>query len=141
MRIVADTNVLVSARLVLVGIPAQIFRRIGTFEHLTSPEILAETRKVLQRRHITKRYHLTAEDIHTYLDHLREISIVVEPTTTPTVIEDDPTDDKFLAVAEAGGANHIISGDPHLTRLGAYHGITILTPAQFLELLKSREER
>jgi len=36
MKIIADTNVLVSVRIVPVGKPAAIFRQIALFEHVTS---------------------------------------------------------------------------------------------------------
>ena len=47
MKVVLDTNVLVSALIVKTGKPAQILRRIESFELLLTPEILAETERVL----------------------------------------------------------------------------------------------
>ena len=44
----------------------------------------------------------------------------------------DPRDDKFLDVALAGEAAAIISGDKDLLVLTPWHGIPILTPAEFL---------
>ncbi|MEW5986854.1 MAG: putative toxin-antitoxin system toxin component, PIN family [Chloroflexota bacterium] len=140
MKVVIDTNVLVSARIGPLGKPAQIMKRVGTFEHLTSSEILAEAKEVLHRRHIQRRYHLSAEDINTYLNRLQDVSTILDPSTAVAVIKDDPDDNIFLAVAIEGGADYIVSGDLHLIRLGKYEGIPILTPARFLELLMGLEE-
>ena len=49
-----------------------------------------------------------------------------------SVVQDDPDDDKFLALAIASGVEYIISGDKHLLHLGAYENIQIMTPASFL---------
>ena len=46
---------------------------------------------------------------------------------------DDPDDDKFLAVAIAGDAETIISGNKHLLDVNGYAGIEILRPAEFIE--------
>ncbi len=58
---------------------------------------------------------------------------VVKSIPGPSIIKKDPDDDNFIRCAEAGNANIIISGDNHLLALKSYHGITILTPTQFLE--------
>ena len=135
MKVIADTNVLVSARIVPVGTSAAIFRQIALFEHVTSPEILAETEQVLHRKHIRQRYHLGAEDITQYIALLRDVSTVIEPTEHVTVVHADPDDDKVLSLAKEVQADYIVSGDPHLTDLGEWAGIAIVTPAQFVVIL------
>ena len=52
-----------------------------------------------------------------------------------TGIAPDPDDDKFLALAQAGGAHWIIPGDSHLLTVGTYAGIPISSPAVFLASL------
>jgi predicted nucleic acid-binding protein len=44
----------------------------------------------------------------------------------------DATDDKFLELAVAGGADAIVSGDADLLALDPFRGIPILTPAKFV---------
>jgi putative PIN family toxin of toxin-antitoxin system len=46
----------------------------------------------------------------------------------------DPRDDKFLEVAVHGRADAIITGDKDLLELHPFHGIAILTPADYLNL-------
>jgi predicted nucleic acid-binding protein len=56
MRAVFDTNVLVSAYIVKKGVPAQILSRVDEFALVLSPFVIAETRMVLARRRIRKKY-------------------------------------------------------------------------------------
>ncbi len=51
------------------------------------------------------------------------------------VIADDPDDNAVLACAIEGHAAYVVTGDGHLMSLGAYEGIPIVTPAQFLRAL------
>ena len=55
------------------------------------------------------------------------------------VVDADPDDNKFVAVAVASRAEAIISGDGHLLELGSNCDITILTPAQFLDNVWKRQ--
>lgn len=138
MKVVLDTNILVSALIVKAGKPAQILRCIESFELLITQEILAETERVLNYRRIRKRYRLSDQDVSTYIDRLTEVGTVLQINARVEVIEDDPDDDKFLALAKEAEADYIVSGDAHLTALSEYEGASILTPNQFLEVLKSK---
>ncbi len=48
----------------------------------------------------------------------------------------DPDDDKFLACAEAAGADVIVSGDAHLLSLKKYKGCPIMTTEKFLKMFR-----
>ena len=61
---------------------------------------------------------------------------MVEVTGQVTVIEKDPSDNKFLACAVEAKADYIVSGDLHLTELETFEGILIIIPRAFLELLE-----
>lgn len=52
------------------------------------------------------------------------------------IIEQDPDDDIVLEVAEDGVADYIVSGDPHLLRLGNFQGIPIVSVSQMLGILR-----
>ncbi len=135
MKIVVDTNVLVSALIKPSGAPAQLLSYDGSFDLVTTEEILAELERVLHYTRIQKRYHLNDGLIAAYVNQVRDASEVIEVESNIKVVEKDPDDDKFVACARAGQADCIISGDPHLTNLKSYHGIPILTPRQFLEII------
>ena len=55
---------------------------------------------------------------------------------TNVLVSQDPSDEKFLAIAIEGSADIIVSGDKHLLGLEKYQNIPILTPRQFLDLLE-----
>ena len=52
----------------------------------------------------------------------------------------DAKDDKFLELAVNGGAHCLVSGDQDLLVLHPFRGVSILTPAQFVELLLSQPQ-
>lgn len=137
MRVVLDTNIIVSSFLVALGAPARIIAswRAGLFDLVVSPVLLAEYEEVLGYDRIRRRHGMTPEQIAAEVADLQRFALLVEPQTVPTVIPEDPDDDHVLACAVAGQAHYIVSGDPHLLNLRAYQGIRILSPAAFVALL------
>jgi uncharacterized protein len=137
MKVVLDTNVLVSAYASKKSAPFQILERLQKqeFELLISSEILAEYNSVL-RYPKTRAYHKMNDlEIERQVERIKLQAIVVAVQNVPPVIIADPSDDKFLACALAGNADYIVSGDKHLLNLGIYQGIQILTPSDFLKIL------
>ena len=134
MRVVVDTNVVVSALLFggTLGrlIPLWKERRITP---VVSAPIAAEYLRVLAY----PRFGLAESEIH-YLIH-REIlpyCDVIDVDPGPVVVKDDPADDAFLYCAAAARARFVISGDGHLLALKAFGGIPIVSPAEFFDVLK-----
>lgn len=127
--VVVDTNVLVSA-LGFGGPPLDTVLRVlqPGYRILVSSDTLDELSRVMEY----DRLPFTAEERGRYLDILRREATVVVPGTQPSVIDRDPDDNMFLAVAIEGGADFIVSGDDHLLSLGRYRSIEIVTPAEFL---------
>jgi uncharacterized protein len=143
MKVVLDTNVLVSALIVPRGKPARILDAAADlkFQLVISPHILDELREVLQRRHIQKRFHPSAEDIETYVaERLPRLALVITPQHVENAIPNDPPDNLVLACALEGGADFLVSGNDHLLALRDYRGIQIVTPAGFLHILDSMQE-
>jgi predicted nucleic acid-binding protein len=56
----------------------------------------------------------------------------VHPRRAIDVVKDDPSDNRILECAEAGGSEFIVTGDAHLLKLGQFAGMKILKPAEFL---------
>ena len=46
-----------------------------------------------------------------------------------------PEDDLILATAVAGNAAYLVTGDRKLREVGSFHGVTMLSPRDFLERL------
>lgn len=138
MRVVLDANVIVSALISTKGAPAQIVAhwQAEGFEVVVSPAIVQELDRVLHYPKLQQRYHLREGHVQRFLRLLAGQAIQVVPSQELTVIERDPTDNRYLECALAGDAAIIVTGDQHLLDLGAYEGIQILTPAGFLALLR-----
>jgi uncharacterized protein len=128
MRIVADTNVIVSA-LVFGGVPRRVLELVedGLCELYYSHEIQAETRRVLREK-----FAWSGEAVDRYLQELWRLGHNVVPRRKVSEIKNDPDDDRILECALAANADAVVSGDRHLLRLGEFEGIVILTPRQFL---------
>lgn len=136
MRIVLDTNVLVSALVAASSTPAQILARChsGELELVVSPASLAELHRVLAYPHIRRRLQYSDEQIEGYMAYLEQTAILLTPRLTVQAVPDDPDDDRFVALALEAQAPYLVSGDKHLLSVGHYAGVTILKPAAFLQL-------
>ena len=129
MRIVLDTNILVSALISREGPPGQLLAEVkrGGLRLVTSTEQIAELGRVLRRPHLTRYIApAVAEDL---LRNLAEVGEVV--TELPDLdVSPDPDDNRILAIAVAGRADLIVSGDKNdMLALGDVEGIPIVTAA------------
>jgi uncharacterized protein len=129
MRILLDTNVLVSA-----------FSSRGTchevLEHcvrrhslLTSGFILRELRTAL----VEKAGFLPREAGEIVL-LLQDRMETVEPTALPSDVCRDPADVPILGTAVAGRCDYLITGDKDLLELREFRGVAILSPGGFWRL-------
>lgn len=138
IRVVIDTNVLVSAIILEYGLPRQIIQawQQKRFTLLTSTLMIAEVVRVLHYPHLQKTYHLTEQDILLVQDVLLNDALVLEDTHQVTRSR-DPQDDIFLASALEGQADYVVSGDLHPLEIKHYHGVQIVTPQQFITILQT----
>ena len=139
MRVVLDTNVLVSAFLAPTGPPAQIFQQWedGAFDLIVSEALLAEYQRVLGYPHLASHHGLTPREINEAVEAIREFALVVEPREALNVITADPSDNRVLECALVGEAEYIVSGDArHLLPLQEFRGVVILSPTAFLTVLE-----
>jgi putative PIN family toxin of toxin-antitoxin system len=134
MKIVCDTNVLISA--IVFGGNAKIIVRAvseGKLENYISQAILNEFEDVMQRPKIG----FSCNEISVITQLFHETFEYIIPTDSFEVIKDDPDDNKVLDTALATNADFIVSGDKHLLNLGEWNKIKILTPSQFLKIINS----
>jgi putative PIN family toxin of toxin-antitoxin system len=132
-RVVVDTNVLISAFLISGGKPDQVLRYLleVNADFLFSQETMDELITRLARPKFRK--YRNDEETAAFIENLSDLATWV-PLLGQLAICRDPDDDKFLEVALAGEADCIITGDQDLLVLHPLEGISILTPAQFLEV-------
>lgn len=134
LRVTVDTNVLVSGSLVAEGASARIILAVEQhrFVPVMCQAILEEYVNVMVRPHITRKYPQATHVTQATARLLQQDALWVQSLPDLHCIADDPDDDVILAVALAGQAAYIVSGDPHLTKLGRFQGITILPPRDFV---------
>lgn len=137
MRVVLDTNVVVSALLSPGGPPAALLRswRERRIEVLASEASLAELAGVLARPRIARRLGWSTAERRDFLHSFGDATLLVTPDVSIDVIAADPPDNRFLELALAGAAEYLVTGDQHLAALGAFEGIPMVTPAQFVAVL------
>jgi len=126
---VFDTNVLISGYL-WKGMARRALEKVRSREWalLISNDAIDELIRVLAY----DKFGLKPEEIGPIVRDLTEISEFVEVRTQIQIIEDDPTDNIFLALAIDGGADVIVSGDHHLLDLEEFEGIPITSIRKFL---------
>lgn len=129
MRIVADSNVLLSA-IVGEGPPFGIVSL--TFQGATalvfSRETFGELAAVLMTRPPFER--LSREVRAAYLGHLAEVGAWHRPTPAPVKCR-DPLDQMFLDLAISAGTDYLVTGDEDLLVLGQVGATKIRAPGRF----------
>lgn len=132
MRVLIDSNVLVSALVNPCASRRLLFHLLDEHTVVSSVEILAELEGVLSR----EKFSFTKSRVDEYLSLIASISTIVDVGEPPRVVEGDPDDDVVLATANYGRADYIVTGDRHLLRLGEYDKTKIVSVREMLTLLK-----
>jgi uncharacterized protein len=131
LRCVFDTNVLVSALLLLDSKPREALDlALSKGKILLSFGVLTELYEVLSKKKF--RRYVDDEDIRSFLAALTRETEWVDADIRITACR-DPKDDKFLELAVVGRATCIVTGDSDLLALNPFRGVRILTPHEFLE--------
>ena len=131
MRIVLDTNVLVSGLLSPYGAPGQIVRMIASGEVVLcyDARILSEYREVLLR----PKFPFSEEMVEALLDQIPTSGVIV--VGRPLRLElPDRSDEPFLEVALAMDEVALITGNVKHFPKRKRQGVQVLSPAEFLEL-------
>ncbi len=142
MRVVVDTNILVRALIRPQGTvgPVLLHLRRGDYTLLYSDATLEELIDVLNRPRIRDKYGLSEVDIRTVVALILMRGEYIVPRETIHACR-DPHDNKFLEVAVSGQADVIVSGDEDLLVLSPFRGIPIISPREFLDILRNAETK
>ena len=135
MRVVCDTNVLVSG-ILFNGPPRDVLLLAsrGVVTNCISGDILSEVEKVLLR----PKFKITPEQVSGILVLFRDTFELVLPVRRFKVVSSDPDDDRILEAAVAAEAEIVVSGDRHLLSIGSWNGIRIVSPGDLLRQLGTR---
>jgi predicted nucleic acid-binding protein len=125
MRVMLDTNILLSALLSPLGPPAALleaWERKG-FTLVACEALIEEFRQVPARPFFRVRLHAGAAEL------LRD------QVSGP--VASDPKDSYLLALAEASRAEFLVTGDKQLLSLKQHKSTRIITPVAMTEVLKA----
>jgi putative PIN family toxin of toxin-antitoxin system len=127
MKVMADTNVIISALLFPASLPAKVLLHIaGNHDLVLCDHIIEEIHDVVSH----KRPDLLG-DIEVLLAHL-SYDLVIAPQKPNKFIQ-DPKDQPILNAAIISGVDVIVSGDKHFLKLDLERPRT-LSPADFWQL-------
>jgi len=135
MIIVLDTNVLVSGILKPYSKAATILRLVtdGTIQLAYDLRLLSEYRDVLNR----SKFNFAKENVEGFLEQTEREGLLVSVKPLKFHLP-DPDDEPFLEVALSGEVKAIVTGNKRHFPKKEYEGVKILSPAEFLEVLKKK---
>jgi uncharacterized protein len=137
IRAVLDANLLVSALLMPLGIPARILAAAyaSVFRCLSSEAIAAEVSRALNRSRVQRKYHIDPSDASRLSGFLRSDLVLTPLTVSVSGVATHPEDDLILATAVSARADYLVTGDRQLLALQSFQGVQIVSPREFLAIL------
>ena len=138
LRIVIDTNVLISAAVKPLGRQALVINLVAfrAVELFVSEAVLAEYREVFSRPKFAR---LPATDVATLLALIEAEATMVTPTTRLEISKHD-SDNRFYECADAAQADYIVTGNiRHFTK--PYKNTQIISGRELLELMVAGQEK
>jgi len=138
MKVVIDTNVIVSGLLSPFGSTASILRLIiaGKIEVIVDERILQEYREVLKR----PKFPFSAEEIEDFLSIFEKNVQHIIPIPYGEDLP-DPGDIPFLEIGISGKADFLITGNIRHFPRKIYKQLRVVTPSEFLNIYLGREKR
>ena len=135
MRIVADTNTLVSG-FGWGGPPGQVVDTVlsGQVTLVISPALVGELARVLAYPKLA----VVFDDPAVLVAAVAEAADTVDPAEHVMVLADEP-DNRVLEAAAAGRADLIVTGDKAMQELGSFREIPIVSAAQFVTRLQQQD--
>jgi putative PIN family toxin of toxin-antitoxin system len=130
LKVVYDTNVIVSAALKEGSLPALLVS-LGLEDKVrffVSPAIIREYEKVLER----PRLKLGQRRIIDFMEKIKEKAIMVNPTKGLSIVKIDESDNRILECALKGGVDFIITGNKRHFPFEEFRGSKLVTPREFI---------
>ena len=144
LKVVIDTNVLVSALLKSGSVPDLVLSFILEKKLIMclSQAIATEYEEVLERAKFKK---LDRKEVKNLIARLKSNALWAEPNFRLEVAKLDPDDNKFLECAQAAGADFLVTGNTKHFPPEKFKKTRIATPAGFLlhiaKALADKEEK
>jgi len=130
MKIVLDTNIVVSGLLNSQGNPAQVLTLAlaGAVQVCHDKRILAEYSEVLAR----PRFRFDPKRVREVLTKIENDGLAIDASRQIDLDLPDPDDEPFLAVALAGSADFLVTGNISDYPPDRRRGCAVVTPAMFM---------
>lgn len=139
MRVLFDTNVLISYLLTpkrgaITTIVEAGFEK--KYQLLLPNEVVTELKKKIARKpYLSQKISQTT--IQKFIKALSTIAETLSPITEPIPeVGRDFKDDYLLAYSFVGDADYLVTGDRDLLILKQIHKVKIVSPSEFLSLIK-----
>lgn len=135
MRLVLDTNILVSGLLSAKGPPGKLLGAWldDRFELVSSAEQISELRRVLGYERLSR--HIRPDQARDFIENVEALATLATDLPNLTV-SPDPDDDVILAIAVSARADAVVSGDrADVLDLGEIAGIPIITAREAVKRL------
>ncbi len=135
MRVVLDTNILVSGLLSETGPPGALVALLSenVFVACFDERILAEYREVLRRPHLV----IAPAKVEQLLTDFEKEGVFIVGRPLPVRLP-DPDDEPFLEVAVAAEAEYLVTGNLRHFPARLRQGVAVVSPRAFLDALRSR---
>ena len=133
IKVVINTNVLISAVLNPNGVPAKIMESVysGEFEPIVTDEILEEYHSVLNY----KKFDFSHKNVTQTLNFFKQFLLPLPPASLSVKCADSD-DTKFLAAAVTGEAEFLITGNrKHFPK--KVPDLVIITPREMFNFILS----
>jgi putative PIN family toxin of toxin-antitoxin system len=134
MKVVLDTNVVVSGLISPFGAPGEIVRMVasGALELCYDARVFSEYRSVLLRQ------EFSLDGVHVE-DLLNQIEACGHVTTGKPLAKrlPDSDDEPFLEVALGGEAHFLVTGNLRHYPAKERRGMRVVSPAEFLEICRT----
>jgi putative PIN family toxin of toxin-antitoxin system len=136
IRVVVDTNIIVSALLQPLGPPARVFFLAlnGSIQLCMSGSVYAEYEEVIRRPRFGRDENVITATLHT----IREKALWVRPAESIRACS-DPDDDIFLECAQAARAAYLVTGNVK-DFPASWLDTKIVTARSFLEVVSGETE-
>ena len=139
IKAVLDSGVIVSAFVTPKGISAELLHsaRQDLFKIYLCEQIFEEIKRVLLTYpHIREQYFYSNRQVAMFCQGLRDATNLVAKIPVIKVIANDPNDNMVVACAIKAKAQYIVTRDDDMLVIGKYKGIKIVTPEEFMEVLR-----
>lgn len=137
MKIVLDTNVVVSGLLYPFGPSGEVIRMVtsGELQLCYDARVLSEYKEVLLRR----KFSFNPADVYDLLEQIEVCGFAVAGKLLTGRLP-DPDDEPFLEVALAGEARYLVTGNPKHFPAKERQDMLVVSPREFLEVYRKHEE-